>query len=345
MIDTSFFPGAKFYWYQGKICDWNEFGIHSMTHALHYGTSVFEGIRAYDTDNGPAVFRLDEHMRRFFHSATTINAEMHYTAEQIKSAIKLVVRKNAMRSAYIRPLLFFSYGNLGLVPKASRPELIIGCWGWGAYLGEEAFEKGIHGLIVPWKRLHPSQVDVRSKLGGLYVQSMIAGNHARKLGFGEGIFLNLEGRVAEGPGENIIIVKNGVLKANTAEESILEGITRQSVLDIARNLGYEVAIGPITLEDLYSADEAFFCGTAAEVTPLTRVTDGRDSGKSQSEWPEYQIGSGMPGEITRNLAKVYGEIVRGKHPEYERWLTYVYDSPEAAQQVLGDVTEERLTNF
>ncbi|RMI16880.1 MAG: branched-chain amino acid transaminase [Calditrichaeota bacterium] len=348
-MDITYFPGAKKYWHNGKLYDWDTRLVHVMAHVLHYGSSVFEGIRAYDTPKGPAIFRLQDHIRRFFRSAHTLNMEVPYSAEEIIETCRLVVRENRLRSAYIRPNLFFGYGNLGLTPKACPIELTVGCWEWGAYLGDEGLINGVHVLLLPWKRFHPSQIDASVKLGGLYVQSNIYATYARRLGFDEGVFLNLENRVAEGPGENILILKDGVLITNDKSESILEGITRTTILELAQDLGYSTEIRPITVEDFLNADEAFFTGTAAEVTPITRVTDGRDKSQSQEDWPVYTIGNGKPGEHTQKFAQLYQEVVTGQHPRYEQWLTYVYDSPEEAQAALNGVPAEaekpRLTKF
>ncbi|GAB4368709.1 MAG: branched-chain amino acid transaminase [Calditrichia bacterium] len=331
MLSQEHFPGAKKFWHMGKLYPWETFNIHVMTHALHYGSSVFEGIRAYHTSRGPAVFRLQEHIDRFFISAEVMNMKVPYSKEEIIDTIKLVMKENQLKAAYIRPNLFNSYGNLGLVPKASPPELTIACWAWGAYLGEEALEKGVHVLILHYRRVHTSQVDMRAKIGGIYSQSNIAGTYARRMGYDEGIFLNIEGRIAEGPGENVLLVKNNTVKTNDKSESILEGITRTTILKLAQDQGYNVEIGPITLEEFFQADEVFFTGTAAEVTPITRVTDGRDKEKPKDEWKVHVFGNGTPGPITRQLAAKYKEVVQGKDPHYEEWLTYVYDSPEEAQ--------------
>ncbi len=345
MFDTKFFPGAKKFWHMGKIYNWDTANIHSMSHALHYGSSVFEGIRAYDTPKGPAVFRLPEHVDRFFHSASVVNMVSPYSKAEIIDAIRLVMRENRLRAAYIRPNFFYSYGNLGLVPKASPVELTIGCWGWGAYLGDEGLERGVHALLLPWPRLHVSQLDLTAKIGGNYVQSTIAGTYARKQGFDEGIFMNLEQRIAEGPGENIILVKGDTLTTNDKNESILEGITRTSILELGAGHGFEVEVRPIELEDFLNADEAFFTGTAAEVTPICRVTDGRKKDIPKDQWKTYAIGEGKPGPATRKIAQLYAEVVRGKLPEYEKWLTPAYDTPEEAEENLQDVKTVKLTKF
>jgi len=319
MFDNTHFPQAKKYWHMGQLYDWSQPIIHPMSHALHYGTSVFEGIRAYNTPKGPAIFRLPEHIERFFHSASTLNMKPPYNKEEITQAIKLVINENGLESAYIRPLLFYSYGNLGLVPHQSAVELLIGAWTWGAYLGEKT-EKGVQVCVLPWKRIHHSQIAMTAKLGGIYVQSAISGMEARLEGYDESIFLNLEGNIAEGPGENIFIVKDQVLKTNDKTESVLEGITRATILEIANDLGIESSIGPITKEEFFQADEIFFTGTAVEVVPIIRVTDGSDPDASKKE---YTIGRGEAEQITLQLAKAYKDAVSGKIKDYEKWLTYV----------------------
>src|SRR4030043_684194 len=257
MFLNTHFPKAQKYWYQGKFYDWSEGDLHPMMHALHYGTSVFEGIRAYGTPRGTAIFRLPEHIDRMLLSAAVARMKFPYGKDEIIEFIKLTVRENGLESCYIRPLLFFSYGNLGLVPKACPVELAISAWEWGAYLGEKA-AGGVSVYIVPWRRVHHTQFNMAAKLGGVYVQSTICGLEARDEGFDEAVFLNFEGRIAEGPGQNIFIVKGGTLITNERTESVLEGITRTSLLEIARDLGFKTVVGPITKEDLYGAEEAFF---------------------------------------------------------------------------------------
>jgi branched-chain amino acid aminotransferase len=319
MFENTHFPKAKKIWHMGEFRDWTETCIHPMSHALHYGTSVFEGIRAYHTSEGPAVFRLADHIDRFFTSAALLKMDIPYSKQEIIDAIISVVKENRLDSAYIRPLLYFSYGNLGLVPKHSPVELLIAAWEWGAYLGDRA-EKGIRAYLLPWRRIHHSQFDMKAKLGGLYILSTIYGVMAREKGFDEAIFLNLEGNVAEGPGENILIVKNGVLKTNDMKESVLEGITRTSILEIAADMGIPTSIGPIPKQEFFSADEAFFSGTAVEIAPITKVMD--DSEKTESP-KEYTIGSGTAGEITTRIIEIFKTIVGGENKNYKKWLTYV----------------------
>ena len=319
MIDTSQFPKAKKIWFMGKFHDWSELTLHSMTHALHYGTSVFEGIRAYPTDRGPAVFRLPEHIDRILYSAGTAKMVPPYGKDEIIRAVLDTIRENGLEACYIRPLYFYSYGNLGLVPKASPVQLVIAAWEWDAYLGEKA-DLGVTVGIVPQRRVHHTQLDMRAKLGGIYVQSTIAGLDARAQGCDEAVFLNIEGRLAEGPGENVFIVKNGIVKTNERSESILEGITRTSVLEMAADLGYKTAVGPITKADFLAADEAFFTGTAVEVVPIIGVKDHSDGVERRET---AAIGPGAAGRATLRIRAAYLESVRGKNPRYRKWLTPV----------------------
>lgn len=321
MIDNTHFPKAKKFWQRGKLFDWSEVTVHSMSHALHYGNSVFEGIRAYNTPKGPAIFRLPEHMDRFFHSASILGMDVPYTKREVEEAIKLVIKENQLDTAYIRPLLFYGYGNLGLMPKHSPVELTIAAWEWGAYLGDKA-ETGVYAYILPWRRLHHSQFDMTAKVGGLYVLSTIGGAQARSKGFDEGIYLNIEGNIAEGVGENIFIVKDGLLKTNDVTQSILQGITRTSVLQIAEDLGIPTAVSAIKKEELFEADEAFFSGTAVEITPVTCVTDGSNA---NSPSQKYTIGTGQKGPITQQIREVYFDTVSGHVEKYDDWLMYVYD--------------------
>ncbi len=321
MFANTHFPKAGKYWYNGKFHDWSEGACHPMMHALHYGTSVFEGIRAYATAKGPAVFRLPEHIDRFLVSASVAKMTSPYARDEIIRHVKATVRENRLESCYIRPLLFYSYGNLGLVPKACPVELVIGAWEWAAYLGEKA-DLGTSVYIGPWRRIHHTQINMAAKLGGIYVQSTINGLEARAQGCDEAVFLNMEGRIAEGPGENVFLVKGRTLFTNGRQESVLEGITRTSLLEIARDAGYKTAIGPMTKADFFGADEAFFSGTAVEIIPIVKAVDDSTPGGSRSE---HVIGSGKTGPVTRALVKAFREAVTGKAPRYAKWLTLVND--------------------
>jgi branched-chain amino acid aminotransferase len=319
MFVNTHFPKAKKYWYEGKFYDWSEGDLHPMMHALHYGTSVFEGIRAYGTAKGPAVFRLPEHNDRLLVSAGVAKMKSPYSKDRLTDLVKQTVRENGLESCYIRPLLFYSYGNLGLVPKACPVELAISAWEWGAYLGEKA-SRGVNAYIVPWRRVHHTQFDMSAKLGGVYVQSTVCGLEARDQGFDEAVFLNMEGRVAEGPGQNVFIVKGGALITNGRSESVLEGITRTSLLEMGKDLGYKTKVGPITKGDFFGADEAFYCGTAVEVIPIVTVTDGSDPAAPKVK---HTIGTGKPGPVALRLIQAFNDAVTGREPRYEKWLTYV----------------------
>jgi branched-chain amino acid aminotransferase len=319
MFEATHFPKAKKFWYMGEFFDWEKPTVHLMSHALHYGSSVFEGIRAYKTEKGPAIFRLSEHMDRFMYSASVLHMDVPYSKEEIRDVILLVMKENNLDTAYIRPLLFYSYGNLGLVPKHSPVELLVAAWEWSAYLGE-AGNRGAHVNIVPWKRIHHSQFDQKAKLGGLYVLSTLSGVLARNKGYDEAVYLNLEGNVAEGPGANIFIIKDGVVKTNDTSESILEGITRTSVLKLAADLGLECQVSPITKQDFFQADEAFFTGTAVEIASIVHVTDDSDPADAGKK---HVIGNGQVGEITKTLKKLYLEVVKGQHDAYRDWLTHI----------------------
>lgn len=321
MFLNTHFPKAKKYWYQGKFYDWSEAGFHPMMHALHYGTSVFEGIRAYATPKGPAIFRLSEHIDRFLLSASVAKMSSPYAKDEIIRLIKETVRENRLESCYIRPLLFYAYGNLGLVPKACPVELVIGAWEWAAYLGEKAGQ-GTSAFIGPWRRVHHTQLNMAAKLGGIYVQSTMNGLEARAQGCDEAVFLNMEGRVAEGPGENLFLVKGGTLLTNDRKESVLEGITRTSILEIARDAGYKTEVAPMTKEDFFGADEAFFTGTAVEVIPVVKAVDGSVPGEPNKPHP---IGDGKIGPVTRAMIKAYREAVTGNSPRYEKWLALVHE--------------------
>jgi branched-chain amino acid aminotransferase len=242
-----------------------------------------------------------------------------YSKDRLTDLVKQTVRENGLESCYIRPLLFYSYGNLGLVPKACPVELAISAWEWGAYLGEKA-SRGVNAYIVPWRRVHHTQFDMSAKLGGVYVQSTVCGLEARDQGFDEAVFLNMEGRVAEGPGQNVFIVKGGALITNGRSESVLEGITRTSLLEMGKDLGYKTKVGPITKGDFFGADEAFYCGTAVEVIPIVTVTDGSDPAAPKVK---HTIGTGKPGPVALRLIQAFNDAVTGREPRYEKWLTYV----------------------
>lgn len=296
-------------WMDGKFVSWDKAQVHVMTHALHYGLGVFEGIRCYQTPKGPAVFRLREHVRRLFSSAHIFLLDMPFSEEEIEKAITETVRVNRINECYIRPLAYIGYGAMGLYPKGNPTNVAIAVWPWGAYLGEEGIENGIRVKTSSFVRSHVNSNMCRGKVTGYYVNSQIAKKEAISCGYDEALLLDTEGYVSEGSGENIFIVRNGVLKT-TPLTSILEGITRDSVITLARDSGLTVVEERFTRDEVYIADEAFFTGTAAEVTPI-RELDGR------------KIGAGGAGEITKRIQTLFFGVVKGKNSRYKRWLTFV----------------------
>jgi branched-chain amino acid aminotransferase len=296
-------------WMDGKFVDWDKANIHVLTHSLHYGLGVFEGIRCYETDKGPAIFRLDEHIDRLFNSAHIFLMDMPFSRSEIRDAVIAAVKVNRMKECYIRPLVYIGYGAMGLYPKENPVNVSIAVWPWGAYLGDTGLTKGIRVKTSSFIRGHVNSNMTRAKVSGYYVNSQLAKKEAILCGYDEAILLDTEGYVSEGSGENVFIVRNGSLKT-TPLTSILEGITRNSIITIAGDEGIRTAEERFTRDELYIAGEAFFTGTAAEVTPI-RESDGR------------VIGSGKPGAITRKLQSIFFDVVKGKNKKYKSWLTRV----------------------
>ncbi len=293
----------------GKFVDWDKATIHVLTHSLHYGLGVFEGIRCYETRSGPAIFRLDEHIDRLFSSAHIFLLDMPYTKKEIREAIIGTVKVNKIKECYIRPLVYIGYGAMGLYPKENPVNVSIAVWSWGAYLGDKGLREGIKVKTSSFIRNHVNANMTRGKVSGYYVNSQLAKKEAITCGYDEALLLDTEGYVSEGSGENIFMVRNGMLKT-TPLTSILEGITRNSIMKIAADQKIRVVEERFTRDELYIADEAFFTGTAAEVTPV-RELDGR------------MIGVGRPGPITRKIQSIFFDIVKGKNKKYESWLTKV----------------------
>ena len=296
-------------WMDGKFVAWDNAQIHIMTHTLHYGLGAFEGIRCYNTPKGPAIFKLDEHVNRLFQSAHIFRIDIPFTQDEIKKAIISTVKVNKLKECYIRPLVYIGYGAMGLYPKGNPIKVAIAAWPWGAYLGEDGLEKGIKVKISSFIRNHVNSNMSRGKICGYYVNSQIAKKEAITGGYDEALLLDTEGYISEGSGENIFIVRNGVLKT-TPLTSILEGITRDSIMTMAANSGIKVVEARFTRDEVYICDEAFFTGTAAEITPI-RELDGRT------------IGSGKAGAITKKMQTMFFEIVKGKNQKYKSWLTLV----------------------
>ena len=296
-------------WMDGKFVDWDDANVHVLTHTLHYGLGVFEGIRCYETPEGPAIFRLDEHVERLLKSASIFQLEIPFSHSEICEAIKATVRENKLKECYIRPIAFIGAGAMGLYAKGNPIHLSIAAWSWGAYLGEDGINNGIRVKTSSFVRGHVNSNMTMAKVCGYYVNSQLAKNEAISCGFDEALLLDTEGYVSEGSGENVFIVRGGALKT-TPLTSILEGITRASVITMAHDEGIEVLQERFTRDEVYISDEAFFTGTAAEITPI-RELDGR------------AIGSGKPGPITKKIQSIFFDTVKGKNSTYSSWLSRV----------------------
>lgn len=296
-------------WMDGKLVNWNDAKVHVLTHTLHYGLGVFEGIRCYDANSGPAVFRLKEHVERFFASAHIMQMKIPYTVKELEDAILDVIRVNELNECYIRPIAYLGYGEMGLYTKNNPVCVSIAAWEWGKYLGDDGIENGIRVKTSSYIRSHVNSNMARGKICGYYVTSQLAKKEALTLGFDEALLLDTEGYVSEGSGENIFIVRNGALKT-TPLTSILEGITRDSIITIAKDEGIPVDESRFTRDELYISDEAFFTGTAAEITPIVEV-DNRT------------IGNGKRGKFTEKVQSIFFDSVYGKVDHYKHWLTHV----------------------
>jgi len=296
-------------WFDGKLVPWRDATTHVLTHSLHYGLSVFEGVRAYSTPEGTAIFRLQEHTQRLLNSARIFLMQVPYTAAELEAAQREVVRANALESCYLRPIAYYGSEKMGVSPRGAAVHVAIAAWPWGAYLGEEGLEKGIRVKTSSFQRHHVNVSMVRSKTGGHYVNSILANMEATRDGYDEALLLDTSGFVAEGAGENLFLVKDGRVVEPTLMSG-LTGITRATVLELARDLGYELESRPLTRDDVYLADEAFFTGTAAEITPI-RELDGRP------------IGAGRRGPVTERIQAAFFDAVNGRSPQYRKWLTKV----------------------
>ncbi len=300
---------TKRIWFDGKFVNWDDAKIHVLTHALHYGYALFEGIRCNSTPEGPAIFRLNEHIDRLFDGARVYKMRLPYTKEQLIGACLDLVKENDLKECYVRPIVFSAQGEMGVNPLKNPVMGAIGCWEWGAYLGEEGMEKGIRCTVSSWARIDSRILPPQAKGSANYANSILAKTDALAAGYDEAILLTLEGYVAEGSGENIFRVKNGEVYTPTMESGILGGITRASVIQIARDNGIVVHEEDFTREGLFTADELFFSGTAANVTPIREV-DGRSIGSGQ-----------FP--VTKKIHQVYLDAIHGKVEKYRPWLSYV----------------------
>lgn len=304
------FGNAAWIWKNGSLVPWAEATFHVSAHGLHYGSGVFEGIRCYGTANGPAVFRLREHLERFYASAVVYDFKIPYTLDELTAAVGELIAANEFVSCYIRPICFMGSGTLGLHPGKCPAEVAIIAWPWGAYLGSEGLEKGIRVTVSPWRKFHSSMMPTTAKACGQYLNSILAVQEAFARGFDEALLLDKDDRLAEGSGENLFVIKDGVIYTNKADDSILMGITRDAAIEIARAEGYTVESRSLELSDLTTADEAFFTGTAAEITPI-RELDGQ------------AIGAGSRGPVTALIQSKFFDVVNGRDTRFCHWLTYL----------------------
>jgi branched-chain amino acid aminotransferase len=290
-------------WMNGGLVDWADANVHVGAHALHYGTGVFEGIRCYETDDGPAVFRLGDHLERLAASARLLRIELPFTVDELRSACLELVAANSLLECYLRPIAFYGAGELAVQPRGNPVEVAIMCWPWGAYLGEDGQRLGIRAMVSSWLRVGANTIPHAAKATGVYLNSMLAVDEATRAGYDEAILLTDDGAVADGSGEHVFVVREGLISTPPLSSSILPGITRDTVVTIARELGYTIAEQRVIRSDLYVADEVFMCGTAAEVTPLRSVDD-------------HELGVGP---VTRDLQNAYLETVHGRGHSRPEW--------------------------
>jgi len=296
-------------WMDGKLVNWEDATVHVLTHALHYGSGVFEGVRAYETGKGAGIFRLTDHIKRLFRSAQVYMIEIPFSLEEMVQGTKDTVRENGLKSCYIRPLVYRGYGEMGLNPLYAPINVAIALWPWGTYLGDECLENGARVIISSWRRPDPNVLPAKAKATGQYINSGLAKVEAIKGGYDDALMLSPDGLVAEGTGENVFIVRDGILITPPESSGALMGITRDSVVTIARDLGYEILEHKLVRSDIYTADEAFLTGTAAEVTPIREV-DGRP------------IGTGTRGPITKEIQSTYFAATAGKIDAYASWVEH-----------------------
>jgi len=303
-------------WHNGRFIAWDEAKIHVLSHVVSYGSSVFEGLRCYETQNGPAIFRLREHTRRLLDSARIYRFPVDYTIDQLMDAQVELVRVNGLRSCYVRPIILRGYGGVGVMPVNNPTEIYLACWAWGKYLGEEALAEGVDVCISSWNRIAPNTLPALAKAGANYMNSQLIRMEAHHNGYAEGIALDSEGRISEGSGENIFVVRDGKIITPPLGSSVLPGITRDSIVTLAADMGLEIVESVIPRELLYIADEVFFTGTAAEVTPVRSID-------------RIPVGKGSRGPITEKLQHAFFELVEGRSPDTHGWLTPVPSAVEA----------------
>lgn len=316
------FESTPWIWNDGEFVRWEDATLHVMAHVVHYGSSVFEGIRCYSTPEGPAIFRLGEHISRFFDSCRIYRMEPACTPEELTRACKDVVIRNELKECYIRPISFRGYGAVGLNPTGSPVGTYVVCWPWGAYLGADALAQGVDACISTWNRPAPNTYPALAKAGGHYLNSQLMKMEATLNGYAEAIALSPDGRVSEGSGQNLFVVKNGVLSTPPTDGTILLGITRDSIITLAREKGMDVREERIPRERLYTADEVFFTGTAAEITPIRSVD-------------RIQVGEGRVGPVTRSLQQAFLEVAKGAGPDPHGWRSLCADTPSFASSTVG----------
>jgi branched-chain amino acid aminotransferase len=297
-------------WMDGELVDWRDAKIHVLTHTLHYGCGAFEGVRAYDTVNGTAIFRLQEHTQRLFNSAKILRMKIPFSPEQVNEAQRAVVKANGLKSAYLRPLIWIGSEKLGVSPKGNQVHLMVAAWSWGAYLGEEGMRRGIRVKTSSYTRHHVNITMTQAKTVSNYTNSILANMEATDDGYDEALLLDASGFVSEGAGENLFVIKNGVVYTPDLSAGALNGITRNTIFAICQDLGLKLVEKRITRDEVYIADEAFFTGTAAEVTPIR-------------ELDRVEIGSGSRGPVTEKIQSAFFDIVNGRNPKYAEWLTAV----------------------
>ncbi|HEX3518616.1 MAG TPA: branched-chain amino acid transaminase [Solirubrobacteraceae bacterium] len=310
-------------WMNGDFVAWADAKVHVLTHGLHYGTGVFEGVRCYDTVLGPAVFRNAEHVERLFKSAELYYMDIPFTAEELRTATTELVARNGMSSCYLRPIVYRGYGSMGLNPLDAPVDVTIACWEWGVYLGEEGQRDGVRAKVSSWRRISPDSSIPHAKASGQYLNNVLAKIESVKSGYEEAILLDDHGYVCEGTGENIYLVRDGAIVTPGQSNSILDGITRRSVIQIARDLGYTVIERDIGRAEMYLAEEMFMSGTAAELVPVREVDD-------------HKIGTGKPGEVTRVLQAAFDDAIHGRSERYREWLDVV--SPVALETPAGETS-------
>jgi branched-chain amino acid aminotransferase len=308
---------ADLIWHNGELVAWEDAKVHVLTHGLHYGTGVFEGERAYETPRGTAIFRHDDHLQRLFKSAELYYMPIPYTLEELRAATHELIAANELRECYIRPIVYRGYGNLGLYPLDCNVEVSIAVWPWGAYLGEDGKLSGVRAKVSSWRRISHDALIPHAKASGQYLNSVLAKIEASKAGYQEAILLDAQGFVSEGSGENIYAIRDGQILTPPQTAGILDGISRKSVIQIARDLGYEVVERNVARAELYLAEEVFLSGTAAELVPVREIDD-------------HLIGSGEPGPITREIQGVFDDALHGRDPRYLEWLDVVKVPSKAA---------------